>query len=996
LAINVATLVARVVADTTGFMAGMTATEGRIASVGASSAVAGRALTKGLTLPIIGVGFAAGKMAFDFNASMSQIRALVGASDQQMKQYERGVLSMAKTLPQGPRELAEALYFVTSSGFKGAAALKVLEASAKASAAGLGQTQEIADAVTSAINAYGPASMTAKRATDVMVAAVREGKMEADALTGVLGNLLPTASALKIPFHDIAGALAAMSRTGASTDEAATQINAFMSSVMSTSPKVVKGLAAMGLTQAELRATLAGPGGLVGAMRQLDDASKGNVEALRNVQPNVRSFRAIMNLLAQDAKVVDSVMNGVKNSVGATDKAFAKASEDGSFKLKQAWSSVQVALIQMGNIIAPIATTVAAAVGGIATAFTMLSPEVQRVILVFLGVAAAVGPLLLIFGALLTPVGAIALAIGGLVAGFMLLYNSSATVRGVIDSLVSAFQIFFSIISGGGGFTTAISAALARLGIDVGALGPKFETAKEAVRNALADIRGIITTVVNVAKAVWSQFGDDIARQAQTAWNTARGVINGALNVIKGIINVFVGVLRGDWSRAWQGVQQIVQGAWGVITSILRGAVGSALNIARAIGSGILSGIKAGLAALAPTMLSLLKAIPTVLQTIAAGVPGIAARIGQAIVSGILSGAGGLLGRLKGFLEGQIKGALSSLNPFSPVEHGGEKYIGRPIAAGALRGGIHGFQPIPGKISEKVKEVVEAARKAVDDQRGKLSDAFGRLADAALGAFDRQMGAYRTEAERALDAMDMEDKINSINQGIADAQKQLAEAMQENDADAIASAQRAVTEAMRAQQRFQLEQQAETERAWADDIIESQRGLLEKKLDALKANITKEGAAHREVHTAVMNILSGFGIDYENAGGAIGTALAKGLRDSKNEVAAAAAELAAEVASRLKTKSPTEKGPMSDLNTWWAGFADTLLSSLDMGAVERGLGVGAPRGAYAGRTAGGGAQNITVLIQPQGHVLTERDLTDIVGRNLREELRRTPGFLDPR
>src|SRR5687768_16659439 len=122
-------------------MGGMAAAEGRIGALGASSMVAGRALTRGLTLPIVGVGFAAGKMAFDFNASMSQIRALVGASDQQMKQYERGVLGMAKTLPQGPKELAEALYFVTSSGFEGAAALDVLKAAARASAAGLGETQ---------------------------------------------------------------------------------------------------------------------------------------------------------------------------------------------------------------------------------------------------------------------------------------------------------------------------------------------------------------------------------------------------------------------------------------------------------------------------------------------------------------------------------------------------------------------------------------------------------------------------------------------------------------------------------------------------------------------------------------------------------------------------------------------------------------------------------------------------------------------------------------
>ncbi len=39
---------------------------------------------------------------------------------------------------------------------------------------------------------------------------------------------------------------------------------------------------------------------------------------------------------------------------------------------------------------------------------------------------------------------------------------------------------------------------------------------------------------------------------------------------------------------------------------------------------------------------------------------------------------------LKSKLESQLSSALSSLNPFSPVEHGGELFIGMPLVKGAI------------------------------------------------------------------------------------------------------------------------------------------------------------------------------------------------------------------------------------------------------------------------------------------------------------------------
>jgi hypothetical protein len=61
-------------------------------------------------------------------------------------------------------EAAEALFFITSAGLRGADAVDVLEASLKGSAIGLGSVEDIANAATAAMNTYGSAALSGTEA----------------------------------------------------------------------------------------------------------------------------------------------------------------------------------------------------------------------------------------------------------------------------------------------------------------------------------------------------------------------------------------------------------------------------------------------------------------------------------------------------------------------------------------------------------------------------------------------------------------------------------------------------------------------------------------------------------------------------------------------------------------------------------------------------------------------------------------------------------------
>lgn len=415
----------------------------QIAKFGQQATAAGKTLTKDLTLPIVGIGAAVFKVSGDFEDSLNKIVGLVGISRDQVNAWAKDIEKLGPSLGKSPQELGDAMFYITSAGLRGAKALDALTYSAKASAAGLGDTATVADAVTSAMNAYSKQGLTAGNATDVLTAAVRAGKLEASSLAPVLGTLLPTASAMNIRFADVAGTLAVMSRTGLDAATAATSINAVMTALLKPGKMAKDTLASVGLNMQDLRDTAAKPGGLIEVMRILDAKFGDNDEALTQIVPNVRAFRGVMNVLAQDGNVVNDVMGQVANSTGITDEAFNAAAQGGAFKLRQAMAQSKVTLIEIGTTVMPVLSrvldNVSKALKGVADWFEKLSPTGQKVVLTITGILAAAGPLLIIVGKMATGISAIIRLFSLFSAGAAVAGGETTALAGTVGVASAAF-----------------------------------------------------------------------------------------------------------------------------------------------------------------------------------------------------------------------------------------------------------------------------------------------------------------------------------------------------------------------------------------------------------------------------------------------------------------------------------------------------------------------------------------------------------------------------
>lgn len=396
-ALTVAELVAKLRLDSRDFNAGLSAATGRLDRSAKRMQSVGRTMTRSVTLPLVGVGFAAGKTAIEFEDSFARIEGLVGASTDDLALMREAALDLAGEAGKSPQELGDALFFLQSAGLDAKTSIDALNASAKASAAGLGETAQVADAVSSAVNAYGSEALSAMEATDVLTATVREGKLEASELAPALGRVIPVAQSMGVEFHEVGAAIAGMTRTGLDSAEAVTALRAFMTQIIKPTSQARDRLEALGISVAAVRSTLRDDG-LLEAMRLLHAQVGDNADALGDVIPNVRALSGFLNLMGQDAEAVDEIFAGVENSTGATDAAFEAMADTAGFKMKQALADAQVALVEIGDVILPLASTVVGFVSSAARGFAELPGPIKTVAVAIGGVAAVAGPTIFVIG----------------------------------------------------------------------------------------------------------------------------------------------------------------------------------------------------------------------------------------------------------------------------------------------------------------------------------------------------------------------------------------------------------------------------------------------------------------------------------------------------------------------------------------------------------------------------------------------------------------------
>jgi TP901 family phage tail tape measure protein len=482
--IEVVHIVARVTTDMTRFNAGMASMEAKAKTTTAKMSLAGMRMTKYLTLPIAGVGYAAVKSAVGFQDSMTKIRTQAGASQGSVAKFQKAIEKMAgKSVIQGPNELAQGMYHVQSvlgNTVSASKKLDVLRRAAQLAGVGGANLEDTVSALAGAMRTGIPGVQNMGKAIGTINGIVGSGNMRMQDFNEAMGTgILPTAKLAGLRFKEVGAALALFTDENMNGNMAMTRMRTSLMMMAHPSKAAAGALKEFGLTAQKLGVTTRTQGfaATLKLMHERYDAFVKKLEAggMGKAAAKSKAFGefagafggsktagTIMLLMNQWNKYGQKLTQ-INNKQKKFPEDLAASMKTMHAQFQKAWARIQVALIKFGTVLAPFVLGIAKGIEHIANAFSNLSPAAQKVVGVIAILLAALGPMLIIGSAVIKMAKDLGMAIRGigmamkfvgmgnpwvllitLIAIFIILMIKSKTFRRIVMEVVHAVAGYFS------------------------------------------------------------------------------------------------------------------------------------------------------------------------------------------------------------------------------------------------------------------------------------------------------------------------------------------------------------------------------------------------------------------------------------------------------------------------------------------------------------------------------------------------------------------------
>lgn len=344
---------------------------------------------------------------------------------------------------------------------------------------------------------------------------------------------------------------------------------------------------------------------------------------------------------------------------GAAVGDFERTSDGAANQTKIVMANFKDLAAELGQKLIPIGSKLIEWAGKAVDFFTNMPEPLQNVIMVVAGLAAALGPVLMVVGKLLGPFGklislgkflipiitGISAPVWGVIAaiaaaiaiGYLIWRNWDTiwnAIKAVTEAVWGAIQAFFDLVLNSikALVETVFNAIKAYFEFVFNLYKTIFETAwnviKAVVEFVVNLIKTIIESVFNAIKAyieftlnlwktifetVWNAIVtvvttvvDAIKRVIETVFNFIKGFIERSINGWKRIISTVLGAIKGVFSTVWNGIKAVVMGVWNTLTGFVSRAINgwkrilsNGFNLVKdavlGIWDGMVSGLKNGI-----------------------------------------------------------------------------------------------------------------------------------------------------------------------------------------------------------------------------------------------------------------------------------------------------------------------------------------------------------------------------------------------------------------
>ncbi|AQM61247.1 phage tail tape measure protein [Clostridium baratii] len=421
----------------------------RLNKIGSGLEKVGGKLTTHVSVPLVAVGTIAAKTGMDFEAEMSRVKAISGATGDQFKMLEDQALSLGQSTAFSASEVAEGMENLASAGFS---TNEIMEAMP-----GLLDLATSSEIAASTLRGFGLEASKTGHVADVLAKNAASTNAAVADTGEAMKYIAPNARAAGLSLEEVTAAIGELANAGIKGSQAGTTLRSALVRLAKPSDPAATAMERIGFTAFDSSGKMKS---LATIMGELNEKTKNLTdEQKQNTIATIFGTEALsgMTVLMQGGKEgLTDLTEQFKNCDGAAKEMAETMQDNTKATIEQAGGALETASIKMLNIVAPAIKDVADGIGDLADKFSALSPETQELILKMGMVAIAAGPVISTVGkgvtlfSKLTPLvtsagiataGAGASA-GGAAVGFGALSTVALPLVGILAAVAGGIYLF--------------------------------------------------------------------------------------------------------------------------------------------------------------------------------------------------------------------------------------------------------------------------------------------------------------------------------------------------------------------------------------------------------------------------------------------------------------------------------------------------------------------------------------------------------------------------
>lgn len=375
----------------------------------------GKSMSLGITAPIVAFGAAALLTVGNFETSMNRVEGVTGATATEMAKLNAQAKALGATTSFSASEAGDAMGYLAQAGFNANQIIGAMPSTLQLAEASQMDLAAAADITSNILAGYGKQVADLAHLNDVLVKAADATNTDIAGLGEAMSYVAPVASAMGLAFEETTAAIGMLSNAGIKGSMAGTTLREALGSLANPSKEAAEVIKALGLQAFDSKGKMRPMADILGQL-QLAGMTAGEALAVFGQ----RAGPGMLALVKQGSRALIELKGELDNSGGSAAHMAEVQMKglNGAIKnLQSAFEGLQIALTESG-ILTWVTNFVTRVAGWITTAISA-SDGTKNFGLAVAGIAAAIGPTLLVVGKLVSlisfltsPIGLVIGAIG--------------------------------------------------------------------------------------------------------------------------------------------------------------------------------------------------------------------------------------------------------------------------------------------------------------------------------------------------------------------------------------------------------------------------------------------------------------------------------------------------------------------------------------------------------------------------------------------------------